>query len=202
MEENNQNQTPQEEVSDKENGAKSSLYFYAIAIFAAVLIVSFLIYLRGRGQAASTENVLTPTVTLAPTESPTSELLLVGDNAIAVSDFTAGDKVTVAMVVLEKPGYVVIHEDDLGKPGKVIGKSELVASEEAKNIEIKLDRKSVDGEILYAMLHTDDGDGKYEFPGADEPIKDEEGNIVMMTFKVGSEVQSETKETITPAVNY
>jgi len=40
---------------------------------------------------------------------------------------------------------------------------------------VMLTRETQVGETLYAMLHSDDGDGTYEFPGDDLPIKNEEG---------------------------
>lgn len=107
-------------------------------------------------------------------------------NSVAISDYTPGQTVTLYTVVLEKPGYVMIHEDDgSGKPGAGIGNSPLLPAGESSNVKVALLRPSVDGETLYAMLHTDDGDGVFGFPGPDAPLKDKQGDIIMMNYTVG-----------------
>lgn len=86
--------------------------------------------------------------------------------------------------MLENSGFVAVHSEADGKPGEVIGVSELVASGETNNILVKLNRETNEGEILFAILHSDNGDGTFTFPGADEPIMDENKNITMSMFKV------------------
>ena len=104
-------------------------------------------------------------------------------NRIVVSNQQAGNTVTVDLAELASPGYVVIHEDNNGSPGPVIGASSLIEGRRA-NFQINLKRNSKNGENLYAMLHKDDGDSTYEFPGDDTPVKDESGKVVVSKFSI------------------
>ena len=79
------------------------------------------------------------------------------------------DSVTIAKVVSDGPGWMVIHLDDHG-PGAVVGYSPVKAGENV-DVVVKIDTYSATPR-LYAMLHKDVGKvGTYEFPGADVPVK-------------------------------
>lgn len=54
-------------------------------------------------------------------------------------------------------------------------------------MEVMLSRPSVDGENLFAMLHQDNGDGVFNLSD-DAPIKDDEGNIVVVKFMIDKAV--------------
>lgn len=111
--------------------------------------------------------------------------LLVGDNAIYVSDIKPATMVNVGFAILSGGGYVVIHEDSEGKPGAIVGNSILLPQGENRDFEVTLSQESVDGEVLYAMLHSDNGDGVFN-PAEDSPIQDNQGNIILMRFQVSS----------------
>lgn len=122
-----------------------------------------------------------------PGEEPASGLII-GGNAVLAADQVPGTTALVTLAVLENPGYVVIHRvDDDGKPGQIIGNSELLQAGEHKNIEIALSEDAEEGNEFFAMLHSDDGNGTYEFPGPDGPITDQDGNVVMMKYVINSE---------------
>ncbi len=108
---------------------------------------------------------------------------IVDNNAIYVDDQLPGRSVSIAVVRLEKPGFVVIHEDNVSKPGKILGTSGALPAGEIKNITpIVLSRMTKDGETLYAMLHLDDGDGVFD-SAKDKPALDSlSGQPVMMIF--------------------
>jgi plastocyanin len=92
------------------------------------------------------------------------------------------DTVTVAKVVSNGPGWIVIHADKNGAPGPVLGYT-AVKDGENDNVAVKL---AAEGrtETLYAMLHTDAGTvGTYEFPGADVPVA-MNGAAITPAFKV------------------
>lgn len=116
----------------------------------------------------------------AVTSTPVSE------DSVSVNDQQPGESITVASVEFVDSGYVVIHEDKGGTPGSVIGNSDLLSGK--GNVVISLSRQSVDGEVLYAMLHKDDGDEVYEFPGDDTPLKDESGKVVLSKFNISEKV--------------
>lgn len=90
--------------------------------------------------------------------------------------------VTVASVVSEGAGWIVIHEDQNGDPGAVIGHA-AVQDGENTNVSVTLDTELMGETTLWAMLHTDTGtEGEYDFPDADPPVQDAEGNIVQDSF--------------------
>jgi hypothetical protein len=82
------------------------------------------------------------------------------------------DAVTISDVVTDAPGWLVIHADDGGKPGPVLGET-LVKAGRNRRVKVELAK---DGRTnsLWPMLHVDTGTaGKYEFgtvEGADAPI--------------------------------
>jgi glucose/arabinose dehydrogenase/plastocyanin len=93
------------------------------------------------------------------------------DNTIAVDE-----------VVSDGPGWLVIHADENGAPGPVIGYSEVMSGTNM-DISVELDLTGLTG-TLYAMLHQDTGEmGTYEFPDADPPVT-VEGEVVVVPFDV------------------
>jgi len=123
-----------------------------------------------------------------PESVDNSSGLIISNNAIYVSDQIPGYSVSVQVVHLEKPGFVVIHEDADGTPGKILGVSALLAAGETKNLSsITLSRAIKDNETIYAMLHFDNGDGKFDAAN-DKPVIDPVGNApVMMIVTVDKE---------------
>jgi cytochrome c oxidase subunit II len=78
------------------------------------------------------------------------------------------DEVEIGDIHLDKPGYVVVHKVAGGKPGDVIGNSGLFEGE-VHDSKVQISNYQNEKELI-AMLHYDDGDGKYEFPGDDLPV--------------------------------
>jgi plastocyanin len=103
--------------------------------------------------------------------------------AVMVEDQEITDgTVTIAEVVSDGPGWLVVHAQLDGKPGPVLGYSP-VKDGVNSDVVVELDMANATG-TLYAMLHTDAGQtGTYEFPGDDAPVKAGE-NIVMAPFNV------------------
>lgn len=92
------------------------------------------------------------------------------------------DTVTIAKVVSNGPGWLVIHKEAAGAPGPVIGYAP-VKNGENDNLVVKIDSYS-GTPTLYAMLHVDAGKvGVYEFPGPDVPVM-VKGAMVSPPFKV------------------
>ena len=110
--------------------------------------------------------------------------LIIAKNAIYVAEQVPAKNVSVAVVQFERPGFVVIHEDINGRPGKILGASALLSKGETKDVLVVFSRMTVDGETLYAMIHLDDGDKVFE-AGEDYPAKDSiSGESVMTIFIV------------------
>ena len=96
----------------------------------------------------------------------------------------APEMVTVDSVSYGEAGFVVIHEQDGDSFGDVIGSSELLEGQDSyDDVEIMLDRAVESGETLYAMLHTDDGNGEYDDAQTDAPVE-ANGEVVLDTFSV------------------
>ncbi|HBY95239.1 MAG TPA: hypothetical protein DEP84_15020, partial [Chloroflexi bacterium] len=102
--------------------------------------------------------------------------------AVSVSDQEVKDgTVTVAKTVATQDGWMVIHKDQDGNPGPVIGFSS-VKEGENENVQVKLNEELTGPTKLWAMLHVDEGTkGTYEFPGADVPAKVDD-KVVMEQF--------------------
>ncbi len=106
---------------------------------------------------------------------------------VAVSDQVSLDgMVTVDTVVSAGPGWIVIHADNGGAPGPVIGQRAVnVGTSEGVSVEIDTTMATP---VLYAMLHEDTGEaGVYEFgmvEGADGPVADADGNVITPAFNV------------------
>lgn len=127
-----------------------------------------------------------PTPTEAATD--TAEPTPTEDAPDAEAGITAEDQplgvdatVTVASVSAPEPGWVVIHADEDGEPGEILGFQPVDAGE-STDVRVELDPTRLTG-TLHAMLHVDAGEeGEFEFPGEDEPVTGEQGAIVMQPF--------------------
>lgn len=121
--------------------------------------------------------------------------LIISNNAIYVADQIPGDNILVQVAHLEKPGFVVIHEDNNGAPGKILGVSSLLGAGETKNLpSINLFRATKDNETIYAMIHLDNGDGKFDVTN-DKPALDSIGGVPVMMIVTISKDATEPKAT-------
>lgn len=105
------------------------------------------------------------------------------NNLIFVADQRPSSTTIINLVELNKNGYVVIHEDNQGRFGQIIGGTKLLPKGKSINITANLTRQTVDGEVLYAVMHEDSGDGIFS-PNLDGPVLDEEGNAMFMRFYI------------------
>ena len=131
-----------------------------------VIIVSLILFFRGGNLASDTPQ--------------SSAGLAIGANVIYVAEQPPLQTISVALVRLQKPGFVVVHEDVAGAIGGILGASGVLPSGETKNLEsIPLSRLTREGERLYVMLHLDDGDGVFD-PVKDKPVLDAISALPMM----------------------
>jgi len=154
-----------------------------IAALLTAAVVSYFAFIR----KPAVEDGLMPEPPIGDS-GDTTEPLLVGNNAIFVSDAKPATRVKIGFAILAGGGYVVIHEESGGKPGAIVGNSNTLPQGERRDFEATLSRESVDGETLYAMLHSDNGDGAFN-AADDPPIRDDQGNIVLMKFQVSSSAE-------------
>lgn len=102
-------------------------------------------------------------------------------NSIFVLDQPiSNDSILIQTVNATQNGWIVIHADQNGQPGEVIG-HEAVKAGKTIAIKVKIDTAKATPK-LYAMLHIDAGKvGTFEFPGPDEPVKNGT-DVVMVAF--------------------
>jgi len=115
----------------------------------------------------------------------------IGPNSIYVADQKPGMSMSAFQVQLESPGFVVIHKDNNGDFGSIIGSSSIVQPGTTNNISISLSEPVGNGLKLYAMIHKDDGDGKFD-ASKDLTVKDGFGNMMHMIFYVSDEAEEPT----------
>lgn len=122
-------------------------------------------------------------------QEPSSAVVVVGGNAVNVESQEGGDTIAVDLVVLAEPGFVVIHNSTKdGKPGEVVGHSELLPKGQSKDIVVDIDPQAVKGNAYFAMLHADTNkDEDFGTTEEDFPLKDNTGNIIMMKFTINSD---------------
>ena len=91
-------------------------------------------------------------------------------------------EITIAEAVAQVKGWVVIHADDAGSFGPIIGQASLEAGvTTGLAVEIDVDAAT---ETLYVMLHIDGGVfDVFEFPGPDMPVL-QEGEPISPAFRV------------------
>jgi plastocyanin len=132
--------------------------------------------------APTTAPTNTPAPAAAPTDTPAAAKAAAMPSVSVADQPIENDTVTVAKVVSNGPGWIVIHADKNGAPGPVLGYAP-VKDGDNTDVAVKL---AAEGrtETLYAMLHTDAGKvGTYEFPGADGPVA-MDGKVITPAFKV------------------
>jgi hypothetical protein len=98
-----------------------------------------------------------------------------GKNSVSVDDQAVGNSVMVSSVIMEKKGFVVIHEKDNESLGKIIGSSALFEAGESNNVSISLREPLQGGKKYLAVLDIDNGDGVFR-PGVDHPVMSNDGN--------------------------
>lgn len=82
-----------------------------------------------------------------------------------------GTTVTVSAVTVQgSPGFVIVHREDKGGPGPVVGHA-AVAEGTSRAVVVTFDDAVAPGPY-WVMLHRDAGQvGRYEWPGPDGPVR-------------------------------
>ncbi|MGB5048505.1 MAG: SH3 domain-containing protein, partial [Caldilineaceae bacterium] len=105
-------------------------------------------------------------------------------------------ELTIPSITSSSAGWLVVHADDGGTFGPVIGYAALAEGENT-DVVVPIDTDAAT-ETVHLMLHEDAGVvGTYEFPGADVPVM-VDGAPLSMAYSVGAPVVSEA--TATPTV--
>jgi len=139
---------------------------FVIAAVAIVLLIAGLVFYRN----SSTQNAQAPT-----SEAPT--------DLVEVRNNPPGDSVVIPHVVLSEPGFVMIHESDNGRTGAIVMTGDYLPAGESKDVVVHTGIETKSGESYFAMLHADNGNGKYDNPGVDPPVV-LSGEIVQEEFSI------------------
>jgi LPXTG-motif cell wall-anchored protein len=119
---------------------------------------------------------LVPTVGAAP-------LAQASDSVTVADQPLANGGITLQAVQATAAGWIAVHLDEGGAPGRVIGHGPVAAGANS-NLAVTLDETVAVGTKLWPMLHIDAGAiGTYEFPGPDAPVV-VNGDIVMKQITI------------------
>lgn len=114
-----------------------------------------------------------------------TEIPKLGDMPVYVADQRPSSFINIAFGTLIKPGFVVIHENDDGKFGKIIGNSRILPAGNFENLSIGLVRLAIHGDSLFAVIYEDSGDNIFS-PELDLPSKDDKKDIMFYQFRIDS----------------
>lgn len=161
---------------EQSSGIKTWQWVVTIVIIIALIIVGILVF--GNGKEVTEEPSTTDS---SITDSSTAS----DSNRIVMSDQFPGNVVFLSSVTLANGGWVEIHKDNNGVPGEIIGSQYF---EKGINTgKITLTKPTVEGGLYYAMLHSDDGDKKFD-AAKDLPLKNTKGDIIMKMFRASTAV--------------
>jgi len=104
--------------------------------------------------------------------------------SISVNDQNFGDMVSVASVVLDRTGWIVVYEDNEGKPGSILGAG-LYNEGTTSDGEVVLLRSTVPDSLYYVKIHADDGDRQFDFK-KDVAVVGANGDEIVTTFTTGN----------------
>lgn len=165
---------------EPKNGIKT-WQWVVTAIVIIVLIVIGVIVFGNKG----------PETPGSDTASTDTGALTAAKNSVTLSDQYPGNVIYVSTVELAAPGWVVIHKDASGQPGAVIG-SLYFDKGLSPGGKVVLTEKTTEGGTYYAMLHSDDGDKKFDAT-KDLPLKGVNGMTIMRIFHASASVGNEIK---------
>lgn len=157
-----------------QSGIKTWQWVVTAIVIIVLIIIGIIVFGNKSSEAPTPDN---------NNSAPTTQTGAV--NRVVMSDQYPGNVVYLSSVQLAQPGYVAIHKDNGGQPGAIIGYAHF-----DKGInpgKITLTESTVEGGTYYAMLHADDGDGKFDAV-KDAPLKDSRGNVIMQIFHASASV--------------
>lgn len=118
-------------------------------------------------------------------EQPSPTLQPPKDYSIEIGTQNPGITLVVDRVSMVNRGWLVIHQDQNGQVGPLL--QEVIPPAEVGILERSiffLRDPLISGQKYFMMIHTDDGDSKFEYPGPDEQALNSKGEVVMQPFSV------------------
>lgn len=155
----------------------------SIVILGTGLLLVGIVFQLSKSKSVSTSEIVNQVPNqknyMALPETKTSP----GADLLEVNDQSNSKTISIKSATLENPGFVMLLKTDKdGSPTDAVGVSQAFTGTK-NNIPIELTESSEPGDRLYAMLHTDaNTNDKFEWPGPDLPINNEEGEAIMKLF--------------------
>lgn len=172
-----------------------------IIVLGAVVVLGGIYFITSNKPVEPINNEVVDTTNTLGEENadmPTNTLggMRVEENAVVVMEQRPARTVKVAQVFLAAPGYAVIHEDNDGEAGVIIGASALLKAGENNNVTVTLMRPTEDGEKLWSMLHTET-DGNTTFDATvDVPVESNRGGPIFGWFDINANAEENTGITL------
>ena len=157
---------------------KTWIFFFIVIV---VLIVGAM--LESSVEKSSSTPVHASETTILKTERQKNAdgMIADGGNGVYVEDQKAGEtSVQIGFVVFADSGFVAIHEDNHGVPGKIIGFSDLI-HKRLDHLTIQVSSPLQNNHVYYAILHRDNGDGKFS-EANDGFLNDKNNDVTLMSF--------------------
>jgi len=115
-------------------------------------------------------------------------------SAVTLAPTETGMSVVVDSARLTQPGYIVIYRVNSQNDTKVIGNTDLLAADMYADVTVSLDSPIAKGQTIVAVLHADDGDGEFEFPGSDGYLNDASQSVYSDVDIVDVKAEDESAE--------
>ncbi len=160
---------------EPQSGIKTWQWVVTVIVIIVLIIIGIMVFGNKKTDVSDVGLI----DTASTTDTSISEA-----NRIVMSDQFPGNVVYFSSITLANAGWVEIHKDNAGVPGVGIGTMYLEKGINPGG-KITLTSPIVEGGIYYAMLHSDDGDKKFDAT-KDLPLKDSKGNIIMKLFRATS----------------
>src|SRR4051812_33185945 len=157
-------------------GIRTWQWVVTVIVIIILIVLGYYLF-KGNNNAANNGDI---NATTTDDVSDVNEV-----NRIVVSDQYPGNVVYVSSAQLANGGWVEIHKDNNGTPGAIIGST--YVEKGISPVKVTLTEKTQDGQLYYAMLHSDDGDKKFDAT-KDLPLKDSNGNVIMKAFRATTNV--------------
>lgn len=129
-----------------------------------------------------------PTETITSQTEVDTETEKAFSPSLKVPTQVSSNLISVESAMLEKPGFIAVYktmEKELPDENNFRGVSGILEGSQA-NIEIPLREESAEGDSYSVVIHIDDGDKLFEFPGDDQPDSFSDGTVNYVRTTIGA----------------
>jgi len=150
-----------------------------VCVIAALFAIGWRHRDTEKGISATTTN--TKKVTETTTQTMPNSVTVGSIKGLGVSPMQdAGNEVAVSVEEVTAPAWVVVYENNNGKPGNVLGAGYMTPTIVASTVPLL--RGTTPGQTYFIGQTTDDGDATYSMQ-KDAALRDEQGNLILIEFK-------------------